>query len=47
MSQLVIRELGRQVYEPAWHAMQDFTNERSDSTPDEIWFTEHEGVFTL
>ncbi len=47
MSQLVIRELGRQVYEPVWHAMQEFTNERSDSTPDEIWFTEHESVFTL
>ena len=47
MSQLLIRELGRQVYEPVWHAMQDFSNERSDSTPDEIWFTEHESVFTL
>ena len=47
MTQLVIRELGLQVYEPVWHAMQDFTNTRDDSTPDEIWFTEHEGVFTL
>jgi len=47
MTQLVIRELGLQVYEPVWHAMQDFTNARDASTPDEIWFCEHESVFTL
>ena len=47
MSQLVVRELGRQVYEPVWRAMQHFTDERGDLTPDEIWFTEHESVFTL
>ena len=47
MTQLVIRELGLQVYEPVWHAMQDFTNTRDESTPDEIWFCEHESVFTL
>ena len=47
MSQLVIRELGRQAYEPVWHAMQDFTNTRDDETRDEIWFTEHDSVFTL
>jgi lipoyl(octanoyl) transferase len=27
--------------------MQEFTNTRSDATPDEIWFTEHPPVFTL
>jgi lipoyl(octanoyl) transferase len=27
--------------------MQSFTNERDDDTADEIWFTEHEPVFTL
>lgn len=47
MSDLVIRELGRQVYEPVWRAMQEFTNTRHESTPDEIWFCEHESVFTL
>jgi len=47
MTQLVIRDLGLQVYEPVWHAMQDFTNARDKTTADEIWFTEHEGVFTL
>jgi len=44
---LVVRELGRQVYEPVWRAMQEFTNTRSESTPDEIWFCEHDSVFTL
>lgn len=47
MSKLVVRELGRQVYEPVWRAMQEFTNTRDDNTPDEIWFCEHDRVFTL
>jgi lipoyl(octanoyl) transferase len=47
MSELVVRELGRQVYEPVWRAMQDFTNTRTESTPDEIWFCDHDSVFTL
>jgi lipoyl(octanoyl) transferase len=47
MTELVIRELGRQSYEPVWRAMQDFTNERTSTTPDEIWFTDHQAVFTL
>ena len=47
MSELLVRELGRQVYEPVWRAMQDFTNKRDESTQDEIWFCEHDSVFTL
>ena len=47
MTGIVVRELGRQTYEPVWRAMQDFTDRRTDATPDEIWFTEHERVFTL
>jgi len=47
MNQVVIRELGRQAYEPVWRAMQNFTDTRNQATPDEIWFTEHESVFTL
>ena len=47
MTSPVVRELGRQVYEPVWHAMQEFTNTRNENTPDEIWFCEHERVFTL
>lgn len=47
MSQIVVRELGLQVYEPVWRAMQSFTDARNANTKDEIWFTEHESVFTL
>ncbi|MDH3351198.1 MAG: lipoyl(octanoyl) transferase LipB [Gammaproteobacteria bacterium] len=47
MSAVIVRELGLQVYEPVWRAMQSFTNARDETTPDEIWFTEHESVFTL
>jgi lipoyl(octanoyl) transferase len=43
----VIRHLGLAPYEPTWRAMQRFTDERNDSTPDEIWFVEHPPVFTL
>ena len=47
MSELVVRELGHRAYEPVWRAMQEFTNTRNESTPDEIWFCDHESVFTL
>ncbi len=38
---------GRQEYVPLWHEMQDFTDARDESTPDEIWFVEHPPVFTM
>ena len=41
------RFLGRRDYVPLWHAMQKFTDERDESTPDEIWFCEHPPVFTM
>ena len=41
------RFLGRKDYVPLWRAMQKFTDERDESTPDEIWFCEHPPVFTL
>ncbi|MDH3364360.1 MAG: lipoyl(octanoyl) transferase LipB, partial [Gammaproteobacteria bacterium] len=44
---IAIRDLGRQDYVPLWHAMQGFTDTRTESTPDEIWFTEHPPVFTM
>ncbi len=47
MSEITVRSLGRQDYEPVWHAMQQFTNARDADTADEIWFTEHNPVFTL
>ena len=42
-----MRTLGLQEYEPLWRDMQRFTNERDETTPDEVWFTEHPPVFTL
>ena len=42
-----VRELGRQPYEPVWHAMQRFTDVRDENTADEIWLVEHDPVFTL
>ena len=44
---IVVRSLGLEAYEPLWRRMQQFTDERGESTPDEIWFTEHPPVFTL
>jgi len=38
---------GRQSYVPLWREMQEFTDSRDDSTPDEIWFVEHPPVFTM
>ena len=48
MSQIpVIRHLGRTEFETTWRAMQDFTTNRTAETPDEIWLTEHNPVYTL
>ncbi len=46
VNKVVVRQLGRQRYEPVLNAMQRFTDERSKTTPDEIWLVEHEAVFT-
>ena len=43
----IVRDLGRQPYEPVWRAMQAFTDARADATPDELWLVEHDPVFTL
>ena len=42
-----VRRLGRVDYEPTWQAMLDFTAERTDETPDELWICEHPPVYTL
>jgi lipoyl(octanoyl) transferase len=39
--------MGLAPYEPTWRAMQRFTDQRDESTPDEIWLVEHPPVFTL
>jgi len=46
LRQVLVRELGRQVYAPVWHAMQAFTDARDADTEDELWLVEHEPVFT-
>ncbi len=39
--------LGRRPFEPVWRDMQAFTDKRDDGYRDEIWFLEHDPVFTL
>ena len=46
MSNLIVRQLGRQEYMPIWHAMQEFTDVRDEQSADEIWLVEHHPVFT-
>ena len=41
-----VRHLKKQSYEPVWSAMKNFTEHRDEQTPDEIWFVEHDPVFT-
>lgn len=44
---ILVRQLGFTDYESTWHAMQQFTAERTSNTPDELWLTEHPPVYTL
>jgi len=37
---------GLRPYEPVFRQMREFTLARDDATPDELWFCEHEPVFT-
>jgi lipoyl(octanoyl) transferase len=41
------RRLGRADYETVWHAMREFTTQRTAATEDELWLVEHPPVFTL
>ncbi|WP_455922228.1 lipoyl(octanoyl) transferase LipB [Pseudomonas putida] len=43
---LGFRELGLMAYEPVWHAMQRFTDQRTPATGDEVWLVQHPSVFT-
>ena len=44
---IVVKHLGRVAYLPTWQAMRNFTRERNEATPDEIWMLEHPAVYTL
>lgn len=41
-----LRALGRQPYTPVWQAMRRFTDRRDPEARDEIWWLEHDPVFT-
>lgn len=43
---LHVRHLGIQDYQSVWQRMQQFTDNRDDNTPDELWLVEHYPVFT-
>ncbi|NRD72561.1 lipoyl(octanoyl) transferase LipB [Shewanella sp. VB17] len=45
-STLHVRFLGTQDYESVWHAMQEYTDNRDNASPDELWLVEHPPVFT-
>ena len=47
MQEIEVRQLGRVDYLPIWQAMQEFTAQRDDHSPDEIWLLEHPPVYTL
>ena len=43
---LIIRQLNQVDYVTVWQAMQQFTDNRTDETMDELWLVEHPSVFT-
>jgi lipoyl(octanoyl) transferase len=45
--QVSTRRLGRTDYLATWREMQAFATARTADTPDEIWLTEHEPIYTL
>ena len=46
IEQLRLRRLGIADYERVWHEMQDFTDNRDESSGDELWLVQHPPVFT-
>ena len=43
---LVIKNFGRADYQAVWEQMQDYTQQRSESSPDQLWIVEHPPVYT-
>ncbi|TCO77284.1 lipoyl(octanoyl) transferase LipB [Chromatocurvus halotolerans] len=43
---LILRRLGEVDYATALERMRDFTQQRTDATPDELWLLQHPAVFT-
>ncbi|MAZ77253.1 MAG: lipoyl transferase, partial [Legionellaceae bacterium] len=46
MKNINIKNLGLQDYQIVFNNMREFTQNRDESTPDEIWILEHFPVFT-
>jgi lipoyl(octanoyl) transferase len=44
---IISRDFGRTDYQTTLQAMQQFTAHRMPQTPDEIWLTEHDAIYTL
>jgi len=45
LTTLSVRRLGLMDYETVWRAMQTFTDQRDENTPDEVWLVEHPPVY--
>ncbi|KGQ69894.1 lipoate--protein ligase [Chelonobacter oris] len=43
---LIVRRLGLKPYQTVWRQMQQFTDNRTEETVDEIWLVQHLPVFT-
>lgn len=44
---IIVKRLGVTDFETTWRDMQKFTAERTETTADELWLTEHPAVYTL
>lgn len=42
----VVRRLGLADYERVWRSMQEFVEQRRETTPDELWLLQHPPVYT-
>ena len=43
---LLVRQLAPRPYQPVWHAMKAFTDNRTSETTEEFWVVEHDPVYT-
>ncbi len=43
----VVKFLATEKYETVWNAMRDFTEQRVETSADEIWLLQHPPVYTL
>ena len=44
---MTLRYLGRTCFDPVYDEMRRFTATRDATTPDELWVTEHDPVYTI